>query len=887
MKQWMRSALASLAALVATMVASPPAQAAVHIPDCGGENQRVCKWTDQEYYDTGLGSCEYDLKESNGVCVNDKRRIWAGRNAWLEWALKQQRYGISVNEPINWVPHVSGHNAFSSRNQGFGIDQSNQTYSISDQLRMGVRFLEIDPHYSEGQYVVCHNGKQVCLPSYRRRLAYVFDEIRNWLRDNPDEVLFIKLDEHVGDNTAGLGELINHYFGNTVYKRAADPKQWPTVAQVRAAGKQVLLATRNAQISSTTYMWYFDFNYATGRDHPSDFTLSACTDGDGRATYSRPKWMWSALAEGRSASNFFDPTGLIPSGEAVAAYLRCGVSVVGLDYLDALGDSAITLFRSYDKDERIAGSVWTFEPSDYGRAGPVMLRGNTGRWASRPPAEPRRFACALVDAGADFQSRGFRVTQAADVWTRGEETCRREFGSGYRFAVPTLPHINNAVMRAAGGSDVWLNYSLVAQRDPIALPGTLQFITPVGLKPTEPRDITVYGRTDQPRSLVAKADVEWLQLSWTDGTAVREAGNRLRVSMAPQAPVDPGEYKGTVSVGYQDGSGTVSQIPVLYRIQPELLIGINPARAVVRQPEEARLTVQLLARVPKMPISGGAVTLREVLTPPTDTQPATYRDLGTRNVQGSGVDLKLEFVVPSRSLSQGVHQLVAEYSGGPTYLASRTGLTPLEVLPRIEVQPASVSFTLPPGGPLPAPQALKIAGAQAAVKLGKLPAWAQAQQVGNEWRVGLNAAALQLPAGRYAASFLVSDGQPGENTVPLTLDVQPSASGLPVLYASSGGPRRSGAGDERYVPLRIVNNGPGAAVGVQINSIGVEVLGGSGNVTVRGGLPIALPSLAAGGSATPELLLRWPATATRVRLTLSLTANDGSYTTTTAVSLIR
>ena len=81
MKQWMRSALASLAALVATRVASPPAQAAVHIPDCGGENQRVCKWTDQEYYDTGLGSCEYDLKESNGVCVNDKRRNWAGRNA--------------------------------------------------------------------------------------------------------------------------------------------------------------------------------------------------------------------------------------------------------------------------------------------------------------------------------------------------------------------------------------------------------------------------------------------------------------------------------------------------------------------------------------------------------------------------------------------------------------------------------------------------------------------------------------------------------------------------------------------------------------------------------------------------------------------------------------
>ena len=689
------------------------------------------------------------------------------------------------------------------------------------------------------------------------------------------------------DNTAGLGELVNHYFRDTVYKRAADPKQWPTAAQVRAAGKQVLLATRNAQISSTTYMWYFDYNYATGRDHPKLFDLGVCTDGDGRATYSRPKWMWSAVAEGRSASNFFDLTGLIPSGQAVAAYLRCGVSVVGLDYLDALSDSAITFFRSYDKDDRVAGSVWTFEPGDYGQAGPVMMRGNTGRWASRPASEPRRFACALVDASQNFQSRGFRVTQAADVWTRGEETCRREFGTGYRFAVPTLPHINDAVLRAAGGSDVWLNYSLVTQRDPIALPGTLQYITPLGLKPTEPREITVYGRTDRPRTLVAKADVDWLQLTWTDGTAVRDQGNRLQVRLAPQAPVDAGEYKGTLSVGYQDGAGTVSQIPVLYRIQPELLIGINPARPVVRQPAEARLTVQLVARVPKMPISGGAVTLRELLTPPSASQPATYRDLGTRNVQGSGVDLKLEFVVPSRSLAQGVHQLVAEYSGGPTYLASRTALTPFEVLPRIEVQPTSVSFSLPPGGPLPAPQALKMAGAQGAVKLGKLPAWAQAQQVGDEWRVGLNTSALQLPAGRHAASFVVSDGQPGENTVPLTLDVQPSASGLPVLYASSGGPRRDGGRDERFVPLRIVNNGPGAAVGVQITSIGLEVLSGSGTVSVRGGLPIALPSIAVGGSATPELLLRWPATATRVRLTLGISANDGSYTATPTLSLIR
>lgn len=887
MKRWMRSALATVATLAATVLAAPAAHAAVHIPDCGGENQRVCKWTDQEYYDTGLGSCEYDLKESGGVCVNDKRRIWSGRDAWLEWALKQQRYGISVNEPINWVPHIGGHNAYSSRNQGFGIDQSNQTYSITDQLRMGVRFLELDPHYSEGQYVVCHNGIQPCLPSYRRRLAYVFDEIRNWLRDNPDEVLFIKLDEHVGDNTAGLGELINHYFGSTVYKRASDPKQWPTVAQVRAAGKQVLLATRNAQISSTTYMWYFDYNYATGRDHPKVFDLSVCTDGDGRATYARPKWMWSAVAEGRSASNFFEVTGLIPTGQAVAAYLRCGVSVVGLDYLDALSDSAVIYFRSYDKDDRVGGSVWTFEAGDYGRAGPVMMRGNTGRWASRPAGEPRRFACALVDASQDFQSRGFRVTQAADVWTRGDETCKREFGSAFRFAVPTLPHINDVVARAAGGSDVWLNYTVVAQRDPIALPGSLLFSTPVGVPATDQREVTVYGRTDQPRVLFAKADVDWLRLTWTDGTAVREQGNRLVLSVGANAPTAPGEYKGTLSVAYQGGAGNVSDIPVVYRILPEVLMSISPARPTVRQPAETTVTVQLTAREPKLPVTGGAVTLRELLTPPTADQPATYRELGSSNVPGSGPEVKLPFVLRSSSFSQGTHQLVAEYSGGPTYLASRTALTPLQVLPRIEVQPASVSFTLPPGGPLPAAQPLKVAGTSSAVKVGKLPSWAQAQQVGDSWRVGLNAAALQLPAGRYVSSFVVSDGAPGENTVPLTLEVQPSASGLPVLYASSGGPRRSGAGEERFVPVSIVNNGPGAAVGVQITSVGVQVLNGSGVVSLRGSLPIALPSIAAGGSTTPELLLRWPTTATRIRLTLSLTANDGSYATTTTLSLIR
>lgn len=758
-----------LAALAGLLISTAPARAAVTIPDCGAEAQRTCPWTDQEYWDMGVRSCEFDLKASSSVCINERRRIWNGRDAWEDWAVKQQRYGISVNEPINFVPTIGAHNAFSSTNQGFGGDQSNQTYSITDQLRMGARFLEIDPHWSAGNLLVCHNGIDPCLPAYTRPLANVFIEIRNWLDDNPGEVIFVKLDDHIAGQNAQLTSLISTYFADKAYKRAADPGAWPTIAQVRAAGKQVLFGSRNNFISDGSWIWNFTSTYATGSDHPQDYNLDTCTDGDGNKTITRAKTRWSVVAEGRSFSNWGDQTGLINDSTEVAKYLQCGVGVLALDYLEALGDPVIPEFRRIFEDKRIAASIWSFDVGDYGTEGPAVLLGSTGRWQSRNQTEQHAFACQL--STATFSDRKFVVTSAKGPWNRGQDLCSAEF-PGSVFSVPTLPQFNETVRAAAAvlSTDVWLNYSVVATTDPSVSPTALQFSSRLGTVPAAAQEALILGRTG--RKLVAKSNADWVLVGLPDGSTALDAGNRVRISIAPSAgSFAAGDYTTTVAIGYR-GQGQSNSIRVDYKVQAVGVATLTLTPPTVRQPDTVTATVTLNAGSSPLAISGGVVQLQELIPPATTGGTPTVVTRGTQAVTTSGSSVQVPITLNSLQLSQGTHQLFASYSGGSNFLPFDSVTRPLVVQPRIVTSPTTMQFVMPQGGPLPGGQLLKVAPTGSSLQVAKFPTWAGGTPQGSDFLIAIDSSALAFGTGAYLGSFIVADGAPGEATVPLNLIVQ-------------------------------------------------------------------------------------------------------------------
>ena len=131
-----------LAITVAVLLLVVPLAAQSPLVNCGGENERACGITDPELVLNGGASCDRGLKELEGVCRNSSRRV-VNVDAWVDWAVRNQ-LTLAIDEPINWVSRLGTHNSFNAFNDGYPLP--NQGWSMTDQLRLGARHLDIDLH---------------------------------------------------------------------------------------------------------------------------------------------------------------------------------------------------------------------------------------------------------------------------------------------------------------------------------------------------------------------------------------------------------------------------------------------------------------------------------------------------------------------------------------------------------------------------------------------------------------------------------------------------------------------------------------------------------------------------------------------------------------------
>jgi len=105
----------------------------------------------------------------------------------------------------------------------------------------------------------------------------------------------------------------------------------------------------------------------------------------------------------------------------------------------------------------------------------------------------------------------------------------------------------------------------------------------------------------------------------------------------------------------------------------------------------------------------------------------------------------------------------------------------------------------------------------------------------------------------------------------------------PALSATLGVRSNGTAAGTRVVPITLTNIGAGPASNATITSVSAVVLIGTGAISVASGVPVNLGGIAVGGSASSTMTLNWPATATRVTLTIGFTADGYSGSSTTTV----
>ena len=108
--------------------------------------------------------------------------------------------------PLRNAPWVGTHNSFNSiAEMGPTLSDvdSNQQLSLTDQLRIDVRSLELDLHWFPS---VSTSSSPRRLPRARpsttgctieKPLGPVFDEIAAWLRSHRDQVLLLYLEDHL------------------------------------------------------------------------------------------------------------------------------------------------------------------------------------------------------------------------------------------------------------------------------------------------------------------------------------------------------------------------------------------------------------------------------------------------------------------------------------------------------------------------------------------------------------------------------------------------------------------------------------------------------------------------------------------------------------------
>lgn len=377
--------------------------------------------------------------------------------SWADRALALQ-YDLAGDVELRNAPWVGTHNSFNSvAEMGPTLSDldANQQLTLVDQLRIGVRSLELDVHWfpglrngsAERAPVVCHargakEGHAGC--TIENTLDVTLAPVARWLREHPGQVLLLYLEDHLEDaagHAAGAAA-VRSQLGDMLYLPPSGGAACDTLPleltrdQVLAARKQVVVVSGcgvGAAWPAVAFDWSSPVHVESRPRGFQDFP--DCGPDFGRDTYESRivRYYEDSTALTAGASTVGAQTvddGITPATAARMA--RCGVDLTGLDQL--LPD-----------DGRLDALVWSWERDEPAAdGGDCAVQAPGGRWHARDCGERHPVACRAADGA--WTVAGPPVPAAA-----APARCR---AAGH--AVPRTGFENELLELAAGGGEVWL-----------------------------------------------------------------------------------------------------------------------------------------------------------------------------------------------------------------------------------------------------------------------------------------------------------------------------------------------------------------------------------------------------------------------------------------------
>jgi hypothetical protein len=401
----------------------------------------------------------------------------AYEQSWTHRALTLQR-DLDAGVPLqrSLVPHT--HNSFNSaayRPTLSGSDP-NQAVSLTDQLRLDMRGIEIDVHWvpsptgdpDDGGMapIMCHGRPAPAGPvtihagcTVERHLRDGLSELRAWIdaqdRAGDPQLVLLYLENNLDNDPAAhaaAARTIEAELGGRVLRPPADQPcaDMPltvTRRQILDAGKRVLIVGNcgpgawGSWVHERGDQQWDESSSPHGDDYPG---LTDCAAERTRVDYDHhwvrryedSTWL-SAMAGGDTSQVTVKET---------RAMVDCGVNMPGFDQLRADDARLPELVWSWAKNEPVAGPQ-----------ADCAAKGSDGRFHARSCQTRLAFAC--VDG-----SGAWHVTATTGQWQGGRKACTAAF-PGSRFAVPANGYENGLVRAAAPkGASVWLDYGRRAGR---------------------------------------------------------------------------------------------------------------------------------------------------------------------------------------------------------------------------------------------------------------------------------------------------------------------------------------------------------------------------------------------------------------------------------------
>jgi hypothetical protein len=395
----MRSALVTFGLLLAL---AAPASAGELVDTCGGVDPRL------------TGACrgpEVFVAQGQAVCRNttgddetcttpigpkvSRKAVERHAGTRLHRALALQ-YELGSSLPFRETPWLGTHNSFNSASEMVTPSQTdaNQQLSMTDQLRIDMRTLELDVHWFGGRPVLCHarsSSEMHAGCSVERSYEDGLNEIARWLDANPGEVVLLYVEDHLDDAAAydATAAATERALGDRVYRPAAPGclplAKGPSREEVRDAGAQVILIS-TCQAGTAWGALHFDDGERAANEGGS---FSGCPGY--RGVFKRFFEDSTGLSAGLAfAGGEPMDEGLTP--EITARMVRCGVDMLGFDQI--LPD-----------DGRLEAAVWS--------------------WAEGHPAANRKCAVQTAEGfkATDCGGKAPYACRAGSGWTISDDEC--------------------------------------------------------------------------------------------------------------------------------------------------------------------------------------------------------------------------------------------------------------------------------------------------------------------------------------------------------------------------------------------------------------------------------------------------------------------------------